>query len=86
MTKEKANPNKYIWDQLKQTDPRFTKRVNKGFGEISYYSLNRVGKELEYLLRKALFSINNTKPIATPAIGYKEMPIHFLIVCVDPAR
>ena len=35
MTKEKANPNKYIWDQLKQTDPRFTKRVNKGFGEIT---------------------------------------------------
>ncbi len=35
MTKEKTNPNKNIWDKLKQTDPRFTKRVNKGFGEIT---------------------------------------------------
>ena len=27
--------NKYIWDQVKKTDPRFTKKVNKGFGEIT---------------------------------------------------
>ena len=26
---------KYIWDQVKKTDPRFTKKVNKGFGEIT---------------------------------------------------
>ena len=31
MTKE----NRTIWDSLKETDPRFTKRVNKGFGEIT---------------------------------------------------
>ena len=27
--------NRNIWDQMKETDPRFTKRVNKGFGEIT---------------------------------------------------
>ena len=27
--------NKIYWDQLKKTDPRFTKRINKGFGEIT---------------------------------------------------
>ena len=27
--------NKRYWDQLKKTDPRFTKRINKGFGEIT---------------------------------------------------
>ena len=27
--------NRDIWDQMKETDPRFTKRVNKGFGEIT---------------------------------------------------
>ena len=26
---------KYIWDQVKKTDPRFTKKINKGFGEIT---------------------------------------------------
>ena len=29
------NPNKEIWDKLKETDPRFTKRINKGFGDIT---------------------------------------------------
>ena len=37
MTKEKVNPNKNIWDQIKQTDPRFTKRLNKGFGDITTF-------------------------------------------------
>jgi|TARA_Y100000034_G_scaffold135319_1_gene206782 hypothetical protein len=27
--------NKYIWNELKMTDPRFTTRVNKGFGDIT---------------------------------------------------
>ena len=27
--------NKRYWDQLKKTDPKFTKRINKGFGEIT---------------------------------------------------
>ena len=31
MTKE----NRTIWDSLKETDPRFTKKVNKGFGNIT---------------------------------------------------
>jgi|TARA_S200002703_G_scaffold156060_1_gene161003 hypothetical protein len=30
-----SNNNKKYWDQLKKTDPRFTKKVNKGFGEIT---------------------------------------------------
>ena len=29
------NDNKIYWDQLKKTDPVFTKKVNKGFGEIT---------------------------------------------------
>jgi hypothetical protein len=28
-------PNKRYWDQLKTTDPRFTKKINKGFGELT---------------------------------------------------
>jgi hypothetical protein len=27
--------NKIYWDQLKKTDPKYTKRINKGFGEIT---------------------------------------------------
>ena len=27
--------NKRYWDLLKKTDPKFTKRINKGFGEIT---------------------------------------------------
>tara|TARA_R100000231_G_scaffold2492_7_gene4502 strand:+ start:6333 stop:6791 length:459 start_codon:yes stop_codon:yes gene_type:complete len=27
--------NKRYWDQLKTTDPRFTKKINKGFGELT---------------------------------------------------
>ena len=27
--------NRFVWDNMKETDPRFTKRVNKGFGEIT---------------------------------------------------
>ncbi len=27
--------NKRYWDQLKVTDPKFTKKVNKGFGDIT---------------------------------------------------
>ena len=27
--------NKRYWDQLKKTDPKYTKRINKGFGEIT---------------------------------------------------
>ena len=27
--------NRFVWDCMKETDPRFTKRVNKGFGEIT---------------------------------------------------
>jgi hypothetical protein len=27
--------NKKYWDQLKTTDPRFTKKINKGFGELT---------------------------------------------------
>jgi hypothetical protein len=30
-----SNNNKKYWDQLKKTDPRFTKKINKGFGEIT---------------------------------------------------
>ena len=32
---EYMKDKKYIWDQVKKTDPRFTKKVNKGFGEIT---------------------------------------------------
>ena len=31
MTKDNRN----VWDSLKETDPRFTKRINKGFGDIT---------------------------------------------------
>ena len=34
--------NKYIWDQVKKTDPRFTKKVNKGFGEITICSVQKL--------------------------------------------
>ena len=27
--------NKRYWDQLKTTDPRFTKKINKGFGDLT---------------------------------------------------
>mgnify|MGYP003113393818 CR=1 FL=1 len=27
--------NRKVWDSLKETDPRFTKKVNKGFGNIT---------------------------------------------------
>jgi hypothetical protein len=27
--------NKRYWDLLKKTDPNFTKRINKGFGDIT---------------------------------------------------
>ena len=27
--------NRFVWDCMKETDQRFTKRVNKGFGEIT---------------------------------------------------
>lgn len=27
--------NKRYWNQLKKTDPKYTKRINKGFGEIT---------------------------------------------------
>ena len=30
-----SSKNRDVWDQMKETDPRFTKRVNKGFGEIT---------------------------------------------------
>ena len=30
-----SKDNKKYWDQLKKTDPVFTKKVNKGFGEIT---------------------------------------------------
>ena len=30
-----SNPNKYIWDNLKKTDPRATKDLNKGWGKLT---------------------------------------------------
>tara|TARA_R110001592_G_C13017485_1_gene737246 strand:- start:573 stop:1061 length:489 start_codon:yes stop_codon:yes gene_type:complete len=34
MTEELNNNRKY-WDALKETDPRFTKKINKGFGDLT---------------------------------------------------
>jgi len=33
MTKD--NNPKIYWDQLKKTDPKFTKKINKGFGDLT---------------------------------------------------
>ena len=30
---DKTDENRKIWDQLKETDPRLTKKINKGFGD-----------------------------------------------------
>ena len=35
MESNMSKDNKKYWDQLKKTDPVFTKKVNKGFGEIT---------------------------------------------------
>ena len=32
---DKTDENRKIWDQLKETDPRLTKKVNKGFGDLT---------------------------------------------------
>ena len=29
-----VNANKVVWDKLKVTDPKFTKKINKGFGDV----------------------------------------------------
>ncbi len=32
---DKTEENRKIWDQLKETDPRLTKKINKGFGDLT---------------------------------------------------
>lgn len=32
---DKTDENRKIWDQLKETDPRLTKKINKGFGDLT---------------------------------------------------
>ena len=40
--------NKRYWDQLKVTDPKFTKKVNKGFGDITTIDpMYQIGKMTE---------------------------------------
>ena len=42
------NPNLNIWDKLKVTDPKFTKKINKGYGDItSIDPMWQIGKMTE---------------------------------------
>ena len=43
-TKETPNKNKHIWDQVKVTDPRFTKKVDFGRGFTSIDPMYQIGK------------------------------------------
>ena len=40
MPTTESNPNKIIWDKLKKTDPRATKGMNKGWGNLLLLTLN----------------------------------------------
>ena len=68
--------NKRYWDQLKKTDPKYTKRINKGFGEITTIDPQwQIGKMTEVFGPVGIGWAYNVKYTYTDQLVFAEVSV-----------